>query len=186
MEQTKQHTDLANLIRARRSVKKGYNNKAVEQETILELLDSAVWGPTHGLRQPWRFIFVGADKKEAFAKKIAATYPEEKQDNREAYLNEPSAFLVVIMDVPDNQKQYDENFGATASMIQNFQLLAWEQQLGVVWKTNPHIYDPVVKTILDVEDDEKIVGFIHMGYFDEAPIAKPRKSVEDKFRLFKG
>lgn len=186
MEQTKIHTDLASLIRARRSVKKGYNHRAVEKSTIVELLDSAVWGPTHGLRQPWRFIFIGADQKESFARKVAATYPEEKQENREAYLNEPSALLVVIMDVPDNQKQYDENFGATASMIQNFQLLAWEQQLGTVWKTNPHIYDPVVKTILDVQDEEKIVGFIHMGYFDEAPVAKPRKSVEDKFSLFQG
>ncbi|ASK61453.1 nitroreductase [Virgibacillus phasianinus] len=186
MEQTKQLTELAKLIRSRRSVKKGYNDRTVEKQTVLDLLESAVWAPTHGLRQPWRYIFVGADQKEAFAKKVAATYPEEKQENREAYLNEPSAFLVVVMDVPDNQKQYDENFGATASMIHNFQLLAWEQQLGVVWKTNPHIYDPVVKTILDVHEDEKIVGFVHMGYFDEAPIAKPRKSVEDKFTTFEG
>lgn len=186
MEQTKQLTDLAKLIRARRSVKKDYTNRTVEENTILELLDSAVWAPTHGMRQPWRFIFVGADRKESFAKKVAATYPEEKQENREAYLNEPNALLVVIMDVPDNQKQYDENFGATASMIHNFQLLAWEQQLGVVWKTNPHIYDPVVKSTLDVEDEEKIVGFIHMGYFDETPIAKPRKSAVDKFTTFEG
>lgn len=186
MEQTKQQTELAKLIRARRSVKKGYNNKTVEKETILELLDSAIWAPTHGMRQPWRFMFVGSDKKGAFAKKVASTYPEEKQENREDYLNEPNAILVVIMDVADNQKQYDENFGATASMIHNFQLLAWEQQLGVVWKTNPHIYEPVVKSILDVGENEKIVGFIHMGYFDEEPIAKPRMSAEEKFSEFEG
>ncbi|WP_430788879.1 nitroreductase family protein [Virgibacillus flavescens] len=186
MEQTKQLTSVAELIRARRSVKKGYNNKKVEKETIKELLESAVWAPTHGMREPWRFIFVGADQKESFAKKVAATYPEEKQENREAYLNEPSSLLIVVMNVPDNEKQYDENFGATASMIHNFQLLAWEQKLGVVWKTNPHIYDPAVKTILDVQEDEKIVGFIHMGYFDEAPLPKPRKAVDEKFTSFNG
>ncbi|MFZ3577544.1 nitroreductase family protein [Virgibacillus sp. DJP39] len=186
MEHAKQLTNLAKLIRERRSVKNGYTDRTVEQETVLELLDSAVWAPTHGMRQPWRFIFIGSDQKETFAKKVASTYPEEKQENREAYLNEPNAFLIVVMDVPDNQKQYDENFGATASMIHNFQLLAWEQQLGVVWKTNPHIYDENVKNILDVSENEKIVGFIHLGYFDEAPIAKPRKSVADKFSTFKG
>ena len=59
-------------------------------------------------------------------------------------------------------------------MIQNFQLLAWEQQLGVVWKTNPHIYDPKVHELLGVEKGEKIAGFLHLGYFDEVPPAKKR------------
>ncbi|SEQ74101.1 Nitroreductase [Virgibacillus subterraneus] len=186
MEQTKNSTALATIIRERRAVKKGYNDKPVTEETVMNLLDDATWAPTHGNRQPWRFIFVGPEQKEAFAEKVAATYPEEKQENRREYLNEPNAFLIVVMDVPDNQKQWDENFGATASMIQNFWLLAWEQQLGVVWKTNPHIYDPKVKEILDVGEDEKIVGFIHLGYFDEKPIKKGRVPVSEKFSTFKG
>lgn len=186
MEQTKQSTALANLIRERRAVKKGYNDKPITEEAVKELLKDAVWAPTHGNRQPWRFIFVGPEQKEVFADKIAATYPEERQENRREYLNEPNAFLVVVMDVPDSQKQWDENFGATACMIQNFWLLAWEQQLGVVWKTNPHIYDPKVKEILNVGEDEKIAGFLHLGYFDKLPIKKTRKPVSEKFSTFEG
>src|SRR5699024_4429140 len=120
------------------------------KEMVMDLLEDANWAPTHGMRQPWRFIFIGADQKASFAKQVAETYPEERQENREAYLNEPNAFLAVIMQVPENEKQYDENFGATACLIENFWLLAWEKQLGVVWKTNPHIYDPKVKEILNV------------------------------------
>src|SRR5690625_8006269 len=82
------------------------------------------------------------------------------------------------MEEPEAQKQWDENFGATAAMIQNFWLLAWEQNLGVVWKTNPHIYYPEVKEILGVGETEKIVGFIHLGYFDKQPIVKDRISVD--------
>ncbi|MDY0395264.1 nitroreductase [Virgibacillus halophilus] len=131
----------------------------------MELLEDAIWAPTHQLRQPWRFVFVSPEKKADFAKKVAATYPEERQQNREEYLNEPNALLVVIMEKGENEKQYDENFGATASMIQNFWLLAWEKQLGVVWKTNPHIYDERVENLLDVSENEKIVGFLHLGFF---------------------
>ncbi|WP_174615626.1 nitroreductase family protein [Virgibacillus ihumii] len=185
MENIKQSTDLATAIRERRAVKKGYNNKPVTEETVMELLEDASWAPTHGMRQPWRFIFVGPEEKEAFAEKVAATYPEERQENRRQYLSEPTAFLVVVMDEPDNQKQWDENFGATACMIQNFWLLAWEQKLGVVWKTNPHIYDPAVKEILNVEENEKIAGFLHLGYFDEAPVKKDRLPVQEKFTKFK-
>lgn len=179
-------TDLARIIRERRAVKNGYTNREVTKDTVLKLLEKAKWAPTHGMRQPWRFIFVGQDKKADFAKKIASTYPEHMQENRENYLNEPNAHLVVIMEEPEKQKQWDENFGATACMIQNFWLLAWEKQLGVVWKTNPHIYDPKVKDILHVGDNEKIVGFIHLGYFDEQPIKKERIPAIDKFETYNG
>ncbi len=117
-------------------------------------------------------------------KKVAATYPEERQENRENYLNEPNAILVVIMETSDIPKQWDENFGAVSAMIQNFWLLAWEEKLGIVWKTNPHIYDEKVKEILHVKDNEKIAAFIHMGYFDETPEEKERIPLADKFEVF--
>ncbi|WP_156856082.1 nitroreductase [Oceanobacillus sp. AG] len=178
-------TYLANIIRERRAIKKGYNDKTVTEEIVRELLQDARWAPTHGMREPWRFIFVGEEELPVFAKRVAATYPEARQENRENYLNEPNAILVAVMDVPELEKQWDENFGAIATLIQNFWLLAWEKQLGVVWKTNPHIYDPKVKEILDVKDNEKIVGFIHLGYFDEKPTPKERTPLEEKFTRFK-
>ena len=181
-----ERTKLATIIRERRAVKNRYTDKEVTEETVLALLNDAIWAPTHGMRQPWRFIFVNQNQKENFSKKIASTYPEERQENREDYLNEPNAHLIVIMEEPELQKQWDENYGATASMIQNFWLLAWEQELGVVWKTNPHIYDPKVKELLNVGDNEKIVGFIHLGYFDEQPIKKDRKPVVEKFETYQG
>ncbi|MEN2768813.1 nitroreductase family protein [Ornithinibacillus xuwenensis] len=184
MQILKQQTDLATIIRERRSIKKGYNSQPVSEETILELLEDAIWAPTHGMRQPWRFIFVGENQKNDFAKKIASTYPLERQQNRENYLKEPSAILVVIMEDGDNQKMRDENFGAAACLIQNFQLLAWEQNLGVVWKTNPHIYDPNVADMLQVQENERIIGFLHMGYFDEQPEKKERFPVATKFETF--
>lgn len=179
-----QHGSLTDIIRERRAIKDHYTNREVKESTVRKLLDDAVWAPTHGVRQPWRFIFVSQDEKPDFANKVAATYPEPMQENRENYLNEPNAILVVIMNEPKMQKQWDENFGATACMIQNFWLLAWEKQLGVVWKTNPHIYDPNVKNILNVSDDEKIVGFVHLGYFSEVPEKKDRIPVVEKFETY--
>lgn len=183
-EMIKEKTELAKIIRERRAVKNGYNNKEVTEEVVMELLNDAIWAPTHGLRQPWRFVFVGPEQKADFAKRVAATYPEHLQENRESFLNEPNAFLIVIMDEPEKQKQWDENFGATAAMIQNFWLLAWERNLGVVWRTNPHVYHPEVKDILNVTDDEKVVGFVHLGYFDEKPEKKERIPVVDKFSTY--
>lgn len=174
-------SNIAKVIRERRAIKKGFLNKEVKEELVIELLEDATWAPNHGMREPWRFIFVGADRLPEFAKQIAATYPEERQQNREDYLNEPNAILVVVMEEPELQKQWDENFEAVSALIQNFWLLAWEKQLGVVWKTNPHIYDEKVKEILGAGNNEKIIGFLHLGYFDKAPEVKQRTPIKQKF-----
>lgn len=175
---------IAPIIEARRAVKKGYTDQYVEESLVRDLLNVAAWAPTHGMRQPWRFVFVDKHMLPQFAKEVAATYPEDMQQNREDYLNEPNAILVVLMEEPEMKKQWDENFGATASLIQNFWLLAWERELGVVWKTNPHIYDEKVAEIVGANTNERIVGFVHLGYFDEAPEVKERISIDEKFSRY--
>ncbi len=175
---------VAKTIRERRAVKNGYNDKVVTEEAVRDILEDAVWAPTHGMREPWRFIFVSKEDQPDFARKVAQTYQEELHDNRENFLNEPNAFLIVVMQEPEKQKQWDENFGATAALIQNFWLLAWERNLGVVWRTNPHVYHPEVKDILGIGENERLVGFIHLGYFDEAPEAKERTSIDEKFSVY--
>src|SRR5690625_3740799 len=101
----KNKSALATTIRERRAVKRGYTDKKVEESIVRELLEDAIWAPTHGMRQPWRYIFVDKEHLPTFANKVAATYPEERQQNREDYLNEPNAILVVIMEEPEAQKQ---------------------------------------------------------------------------------
>src|SRR5699024_12542737 len=97
MEKGRNQTELAKVIRERRAVKKGYNNKKVTAEAVLELLEDAIWAPTHVMRQSWRFIFVGEDQKADIAKKVAASYPEERKEKSEASLNEQNEFLDMIM-----------------------------------------------------------------------------------------
>src|SRR5699024_11720649 len=99
--------------------KKRYKKKRVEEYTESKLIEHAIRAPTHGMRQLWRFIFINEDTLPSFAKKVAATYKEDMQQNREDYLNEPNAILVVTMQEPEMQKQWEENYGAVATMIQN-------------------------------------------------------------------
>lgn len=177
-------TPLKEVIKNRRAVKKGYTNEEVTEDLVRELLADASWAPTHGMREPWRFVFVHQDRLPTFAREVGQTYPDELKENRETYLNEPNAILVALMENPEQQKQKDENFGAIASLIQNFWLLAWERELGVVWKTNPHIYHEEVEKIVGAKENERIVGFIHLGYFDEEPIVKERTDVSDFFSTY--
>ncbi|MGZ0050431.1 nitroreductase family protein [Brevibacillus gelatini] len=177
---------IAKVIRERRSIKKGYKPDAVPEELVLELLNDAVYAPNHGLREPWRFVFVPSEKKEAFVEKLITVYPPETHEARREMYNQPAAYLIVIMKEDPRQKQWEEDFSAVCALIQNFQLLAWERNLGVVWKTNAHNWDPKAHQILGVAPGEKIVGFLHLGFFDEkdVPEARPRTRAEEKFTRF--
>ncbi|WP_226579099.1 nitroreductase [Halobacillus litoralis] len=183
MEQTK--SNLANIIRERRSVKNGYSEKPVPTELVKELLDDARWAPTHGLREPWRFIYIPSEEKESFVESLVQTFPLEMRENRREYFSKPAAFLIPVMTVDPRQKQWEENFGAISCLLQNFQLLAWERQLGVVWKTDAQIHEPKVRDLLGVEAGEKIVGFIHLGFFDQQPKPKKRTPIQEKFSIYK-
>src|SRR5699024_11342796 len=81
----------------RQEKKKGYTDQRVEESTVRELLEHAIWAPTNGMRQPWRFIFINEDTLPSFAKKVAATYKEDMQQNREDYLNKQNTNLVVMI-----------------------------------------------------------------------------------------
>ncbi|WP_113928774.1 nitroreductase [Bacillus sp. P14.5] len=172
------------MTRERLSIKTGYTDKPVTEEVVKEILSDAVWAPNHGLREPWRFIFVPTHQKEEFVEDVVKLFPAGMQENRRNYFSQPSAFLIVIMKEDPRQKQWDEDYGAVSCLIQNFQLLAWEEKLGVVWKTNPHNYDPKAHELLGIKPGEKIVAFLHMGYFEEAPEPRPRTPIEEKFTLY--
>ncbi|RWZ60356.1 nitroreductase [Halobacillus fulvus] len=183
MEQTM--SQLAKIIKERRSIKTGYLNRDVPTELVKELLEGAKWAPTHGLREPWRFIYIPSEEKESFVEDLVQTFPRDMQENRRNYFSQPAAFLIPVMKEDPRQKQWEENFGAISCLIQNFQLLAWEQQLGCVWKTNPQIHEPRVRELLGVEQGEKIVGFLHLGFFDHEPKDKPRTPIDEKFTVYK-
>lgn len=177
---------IASIIRGRRSIKNGYKPDTVPEKLILELLNDAVYAPNHGLREPWRFLFIPTEKKEQFIERMMPVYPADQQEKRRALFSEPAAFLIVIMKEDPRQKQWEEDFSTTSALIQNFQLLAWEKGLGVVWKTNPHNLDPKAHKVLGVQPGEKIVGFLHLGFFDpdKTPQAAPRTPAEEKFTRF--
>lgn len=172
-------TSIAQIIRERTSVKNGYLDKEVSQDLVLSLLKDAVWAPNHKLREPWRFIFVSSDRREAFIEAILPCHERSKHESvRNKFKNVPAFLIVVINDDP-RQKQAEEDFAATSCMVQNLQLLAWERDLGMVWKTPQHIRDPLFREALNVQPGEKIIGVLNIGYFDKEIIAqKVRKRID--------
>jgi nitroreductase len=168
---------MADLIKERRTIRQ-FKSDPVSQELLIHLLNVAVWAPTHGVREPWRFILYKDEARRGLANAmLKASTPEERegymQSKVDYFMNIP--FHIVVVQIEDSrQRQWDEDYAAVCCLIQTFQLAAWEEGLGVVWKTNPFIYHPAFREAVNVGGGEKIVGLLHVGYPEKIPAPRPR------------
>ena len=50
-------SEITEIIRDRRSIyPEQYSKRKIHREQIELLLNNAIWAPSHGLTQPWRFV----------------------------------------------------------------------------------------------------------------------------------
>lgn len=172
-------------IMSRRTIKK-FTDQEVDPKEIIELLNVAKWAPNHKITEPWRFQLYVGEGKEKFAQAFLDSQPKEggkhteKSLRKAQYYKEIPLQLVVIMPEDPRQRTWDEDYGAVCTMIQNFQLAAWERGIGMVWRTNDYVYSPTFREGLGVKPGEKIVATLMIGYPFHTPEAKPRTNIEEK------
>lgn len=188
MAEREQDMKLASIIRERRTVR-DFNGQPLEREVIHGILRDAVWAPFHGRKEPWRFILFTGNARKRFAQAVIGTYSSELAERWSdwafrQYCELMQAHLLVVIEADPRQKYWEDAFGAASALIQNIQLLAWERQVGVVWKTNEWNWDPSFHQQVGVKPHERIVGTLHLGYFDKTPKPKRRTPVEELLTEF--
>lgn len=175
--------DIEKAIISRRSIKK-FKTDPVNIEEIIELLNVAKWAPNHKLTEPWRFQLYADEGKEKFVEAFLTSQQKDgnipdKAKNKAAYFREIPLHLVVIMPEDSRKKRWDEDYAAISSLIQNFQLAAWERGIGMIWRTNDWTHDPVFKEAIGVTSDEKIVGTLMIGYPKHVPEPEKRTDIRE-------
>ncbi|WP_301108763.1 nitroreductase [Sporosarcina sp.] len=175
--------DLENAMIGRRSIKK-FKSDPVAIDEVIELLNVAKWAPNHKLTEPWRFQLYANEGKEKFVDAFLASQMRDsnlpdKAKKKAEYFREIPLHLVVYMPEPSRQKQWDEDFAAVSSFIQNFQLAAWERGIGMIWRTNDWINDPVFKGAVGIKSDEKIIGTLMIGYPKHVPEVQERTDIRE-------
>ncbi|MBE1442445.1 nitroreductase [Paenibacillus sp. OAS669] len=183
---TKPAGSVAELIKQRRTIRL-FKSDEVPTELLKELLNVAVWAPNHEYREPWRFILFQGEGRAKLAQAMVQTYSAEEREKygnkKMDYFLRVPAHLVIVMQEDPRQKVWEEDYAAVCSLIQNFQLAAWEQGLGVVWKTNHYSFEPDFRTAIGIRPGEKIVGVLHIGYPEIIPPARPRTAAEERLTI---
>lgn len=177
-------------ILQRRSIKK-FNGQPVDRQDLLEIIDDAVWAPNHGNREPWRIVM--ACGKELFKlhdllrdltiPKWQDLSTEELAKQMDKFTS-PGGYVFVIVPEDARQKERLEDFAAASTFIQNIQLLAWDKGIGSCWKTPPFLDVPKFRDALGAKPGERVIAMLQLGYFDELPKAKERKTSGEIVTIF--
>jgi nitroreductase len=163
------------LAKQRRTIYQ-FSSQPVASDALDDCLEAAIWAPNHGLTEPWRFFVIGEQTRamlktiyaQTRANKRAAVGSEAYQSLYQQALQRFDGFpaMVFVAQLRDaNQLVEQENYAACACAIQNFQLAAWEQGLGVQWSTGPIVQDPATYQVLGVSSEQMtLIGLLYVGY----------------------
>ena len=171
----------------RRSVRK-YKDKKVEKEKILQLLESARLAPSGSNTQPWNFIVV---ESEATREKLSAA------DHNQKWMMKAPVFIVCMADIRcrisrETPLRLDENspepalkqiIRDTAIAIEHIVLEAEHIGLATCWTAWFEQDD--VRPILGIPEDQYVCAIITVGYGDETPELRPRRTMEEMLRYEK-
>jgi len=131
----------------------------ISSQSILEVLNDAVWAPNDGLREPWRFIYVTGS--EAAAKLSDSSG------------NAPSAFLLIVAKQEADPHKKEEDYAAVCCLIQNVQLLVQSRPWYARRSIPDWIYDQDQCKPFGILSEERIVALLEFRVNDRPSYSHP-------------
>ena len=178
---------ILDLIKSRRSVFPAqYSDKPIAKETIETLLEAANWAPNHKKTEPWRFKVLQGNSKEALGTFLATKYQEVEERPKKIkikkLLENPSragAIIAICMqrDMNESLPEWEE-VAATAMAVQNMWLCCTDMNLGCYW-SSPGLIQYMYE-FFDFKEGEKCLGFLYLGYYDDALAEGVRQPISNK------
>jgi nitroreductase len=162
--------ELDQAIRGRRT-HKVFEPDPVPREVVEELLELARWAPNHFVTEPWRFRVLGP---QAFERLVAAGEPNERSK-----LTRSPTLVVASAKQTGDDHQNHEDVLATAVAVYIVLLAAHARGLASYWRTPRLLETPAGRAAVGLDDDERFVALIHLGYPVNVPVAKPRRPLDD-------
>ena len=168
-------SEINELIRSRRTIyPEQFSSRKVHREQIEVILNNALWAPTHGNTQPWRFKVFTEEGLNTLSGFLGKTYiaitPEDKQNDMKLakMLKRPLLSSVVVAICMERQAEEKileiEEIEAVACAVQNIHLTCTAYGLGGFWSTPKLIYHPLTNEFLGLGEKDKCLGLFYIGY----------------------
>jgi nitroreductase len=151
--------ELKAVITTRRAIRK-YKPDPIPENKLQSLYNALQAAPSGNNRQPFKFIFV---KNPELRRKIVS------QACNKEFLMQPPVLMVACCEKGDSFN--------VAIAADHMILAATDEGLGTCWVA---WFDAEkVKALLDIPADFDVPVIVPIGFADESPVQRPRKSLEE-------
>lgn len=147
--------EIEEAVRTRRT-HKVYGPEPVDRSTLESLFELARWAPNHHLTNPWRFRVLGPAALAAL-KEAAGPLDGAKLDRA------PTLIVVSAVQVDDDPAHAQEDRDATAVAAYLVLLGAHARGLAGYWRTPGVLRTPQGRAAVGMDDDEAVLGLLHLG-----------------------
>lgn len=183
-------------ILSRRSIRK-FNDKEIDDETFIKLVEAATWAPNGCRAEPWFFYIIkDKEKIEAMREVVIATNP--KSDFYKQYQIFHNARYVISVCVDMEKRWYHRDFDSSrrgieaidnpdyfsvAAATENLLLAAQAMNLGACWIGMSEAFRPKLEKIIGVSENQMLAINIAIGHYDDIPPSPGRKPAEDVLKF---
>jgi nitroreductase len=159
------------VIQKRRSIRR-YKEDPIPEDVFHRVLEAARLAPSGKNLQPWKFIIVrDKELKDRLAQASASQF----------FIAE-APIIVVACGFPDHcysrMGRYMKSWPVDVTIaLEHLILQAQEDGLGTCWIGS--FEEEEVKSVLGIPDHVKVLALTPLGYPDEAPSFRGRKSLDE-------
>ncbi len=167
-------SEITSVIKDRRSIKpEKYAIRKLHKEMVEDILNNAIWAPSHGLTQPWRYkVFMG-DGLKKLGKELPRIYDsvmgekanELKKEKIRSRTEKSSVIIAICMEREEAERIPEiEEVQAVACSVQNMYLTCTAYGIGGYWSSPKFIYSDEMKRFLGLGQKDRCLGLFYMGY----------------------
>ena len=159
------------LLRRHSTPSRLLSDPAPDDAQLHRMLEVAVHVPDHGRLAPWRFIAIRGPQRDQLGELLALRAVQRDpaapaaviEKDRARFSHAPLVVTVVARlaaghKVPE-QEQLLSGGAVCLALLQAADALGF----GAQWLTGWAAYDPVVAAALRLAENERVIGFVHIG-----------------------
>ncbi|WP_414043686.1 nitroreductase family protein [Macrococcus animalis] len=156
--------EFQSVIKKRRSIKQ-YIDTTVDDSAVVRAIELATYAPNHGMREPWRILWIKKDRLSAYAESFANIAFKNNDTKIAAFIEKTkllAGILIVIGPRDRRQKEHYEDVLAVGGFMQTLSLALVGEGIGSCIKTQPPLLNPELSNHLGCQDHEMIYGAIYL------------------------
>jgi len=185
--------DVLHAINSRRSIR-SFRSDPVSKDIIRTIIDAGIKAPSGKNKQPWEFIVVTGDKKlemlrvmKEGIRDFKSRYGIVGSAEHTAAIMEQAPVIIFVFN-PYGTHHWQEktinqqavevvDIQSVGAAIQNMILAATGLGLGTLWIGDTYF---AYKELCEwLKKDYQMVAALALGYTDETPPMRPRKSIDE-------